>query len=404
MPLPPDIQKARKEVRFDCRGLLDLLEHSGEKQINRGAALVRDISESGACIQTDVTLPVGTTVSLRNRSTEIRACVRNVGKDRTGILLGLEFLDGFRWHPESPLLEVPATKAIPRLTKPSGPRPATPAKVQKPLVVPQPKPGLLLDAVIKQIARLHKSFVESIHPADQAVPAVTQTFEAAKALCDESSLASVVISRTGQIRYVNQQFRDLVRDEPLRSTIDCYIHREDLPAFGEVLASLSQQDMGHIGRLELRVRLGVVAFQKMNSDWQFSADDSSVLGVFDPVPEDEPSESSDFVQHAGQLTIWEWDIAAGLISFDPQTLALHGLTEDTRSLTFLEWISLVEPDYRDLTEAAFRLAASGEKALRMDTRITRPDGSVVSIACRSEALTYKNGKPAKLSGASFDIS
>src|SRR5262249_37773066 len=79
----------------------------------------------------------------------------------------------------------------------------------------------------------------------------------------------------------------------------------------------------------------------------------------------------------GQMGAWEWDIAAGTVSWSSQEERLYGLAEGTFDGTVDTYRRLVHPDDR---ESTWRLvqAALARKAESYHTvhRIIRPDGQV----------------------------
>lgn len=87
----------RIETRMLCADLVDLhwKDQSGKKR--RVVANLEDISMSGACIQLDHPLPLGTRVRMTHPNGELVGAIRYCVHREIGYFLGVEFDENCRW-------------------------------------------------------------------------------------------------------------------------------------------------------------------------------------------------------------------------------------------------------------------------------------------------------------------
>lgn len=100
------MQERRSEVRLLCADLVEVRWKDGSGKNHRGSALLEDISVSGACLQMETPVPVGSRVRWTSpatrggkarRSKEFIGVVRYCDYQEIGYYLGVEFESTSKW-------------------------------------------------------------------------------------------------------------------------------------------------------------------------------------------------------------------------------------------------------------------------------------------------------------------
>jgi hypothetical protein len=73
-------------------------DQAGEAQ--RGAAVLADISCTGASVRVERPLRIGSTLSITYHNEDLPGTVRHCVRQGTVYVLGIEFQRGFRWSPQ----------------------------------------------------------------------------------------------------------------------------------------------------------------------------------------------------------------------------------------------------------------------------------------------------------------
>lgn len=87
----------RSETRLLCADLVDINWKDKGGRTRRAVANLEDISGSGACLQTDVPVPLQTVLRISLPKGELQGTVRYCVYRQIGYFLGLEFEPGHRW-------------------------------------------------------------------------------------------------------------------------------------------------------------------------------------------------------------------------------------------------------------------------------------------------------------------
>jgi hypothetical protein len=100
----------RVEPRLLCAELMDVEWKDQNGGIQRGVVHLEDISYSGACLQVERRVPLGTALHIAYPSGALTGVVRYCEFNQIGYFLGIEFAPGQRWsqqqfHPQH-LLDV----------------------------------------------------------------------------------------------------------------------------------------------------------------------------------------------------------------------------------------------------------------------------------------------------------
>ena len=80
-----------------CADLVDIQWKDPNGRMRRGVANLEDISLSGACLQVDRPVPLGTALHISYPSGELSGKVKYCVFREIGYFLGIEFSEGCRW-------------------------------------------------------------------------------------------------------------------------------------------------------------------------------------------------------------------------------------------------------------------------------------------------------------------
>ncbi|MCC7234309.1 MAG: PilZ domain-containing protein [Bryobacterales bacterium] len=95
------MKERRTETRLLCADLVEVewKDKSGRKR--RSVANLEDISQSGACLQLDLSIPLQTAVRIRYGRGDLDGKVRYCVYREIGYFLGIEFAPGQKWTERS---------------------------------------------------------------------------------------------------------------------------------------------------------------------------------------------------------------------------------------------------------------------------------------------------------------
>ncbi len=91
------MQDRRLETRILCADLVDLRWKDPSKKTRRLVANLEDISQTGACLQVEKPIPLGTEVRMTYPKGELLGTIRYCVFREIGYFLGLEFDPKTRW-------------------------------------------------------------------------------------------------------------------------------------------------------------------------------------------------------------------------------------------------------------------------------------------------------------------
>jgi PAS domain S-box-containing protein len=105
---------------------------------------------------------------------------------------------------------------------------------------------------------------------------------------------------------------------------------------------------------------------------------------------------------AGKVGLWDWDIPGDRIVWTDSLYAVHGISKQTPTQSFAEWIGRVHPEDRPRVEAAIAKALHEDAPYELEMRTLRPDGDETWVFTHAVVL-HENGAPKRMVGASVDI-
>ena len=105
----------------------------------------------------------------------------------------------------------------------------------------------------------------------------------------------------------------------------------------------------------------------------------------------------------GKIGIWDWDLAAGKLTWYGQHEKLWGMVPGTFKGTYEEFEAAVHPKDRESIRRAVSQALKDHTGYRGEFRVIRPDGTLRWIAGQGEAICNDAGDPTHMVGVVIDI-
>ena len=106
--------KQRRENRNLCAELLTIRWTDGAGDTRNEVGTLEDISETGACLHLENSIPLGSVVTLLYPEGEYLGKIKYCIYQEIGFVLGIEFDEGYRWSKSdfqpAHLLELPPAK------------------------------------------------------------------------------------------------------------------------------------------------------------------------------------------------------------------------------------------------------------------------------------------------------
>ncbi|ADL55334.1 ATP-binding protein [Gallionella capsiferriformans] len=106
---------------------------------------------------------------------------------------------------------------------------------------------------------------------------------------------------------------------------------------------------------------------------------------------------------AGGIGIWDWDVAANVLTWDDSMYLLYGLCAGDFGGAYDAWLSTLHPDDRALSDAEIQAALRGEREFSPEFRVIRPDGEIRKIKAFAKVYRDESGSPTRMVGTNFDI-
>ena len=107
--------------------------------------------------------------------------------------------------------------------------------------------------------------------------------------------------------------------------------------------------------------------------------------------------------HAGQLGIWDWDIASNRVEWSERVYELHGVEPGKFGGTVEAFAALVHPDDVDAVRAKLERGLKGEEQFSVEFRVPLPDGRIRWLTTQAEVIRDANGRPLRMVGATSDV-
>ena len=106
---------------------------------------------------------------------------------------------------------------------------------------------------------------------------------------------------------------------------------------------------------------------------------------------------------AGEIGIWDWDVARNRISWSERMFALHGIEPGTFGGKIEDLATLVHPEDRDLLQASIQRSLQDRTPHRLEFRVLQHGGGVRWLATSARAQYDEAGHPVRMLGAVNDM-
>jgi two-component system sensor histidine kinase/response regulator len=107
---------------------------------------------------------------------------------------------------------------------------------------------------------------------------------------------------------------------------------------------------------------------------------------------------------AGNLGVWDNDLATGRLTGDPELLELYGISPSPDgTITRETWAERVHPDDRPAAVGALLELRSGTSNVRLEFRVVRPDGTVRYVEAAAIAELDARGELSRVVGVNRDV-
>jgi|GEM_PF-1940830 len=106
---------------------------------------------------------------------------------------------------------------------------------------------------------------------------------------------------------------------------------------------------------------------------------------------------------AAGLGVWEYDVATDTFHWDERMMAIYGLEESQRPVTYQDWVSLLVPDHYHRLDRLTEDSPGGGERREVEFRIRRPDGEERQIRAVWQAIQDQDGGNQRLVGTNEDV-
>lgn len=138
-------------------------------------------------------------------------------------------------------------------------------------------------------------------------------------------------------------------------------------------------------------------------EWMFGIHEDITEHIAEQKALQEARERVSLATDSGRIGIWDWDIAANTLIWDPWMYRLYGFTPRVGVSAYDLWSRHVHPDDFKSAEQALKQGVSGEKPFDTEFRIVWSDGSVHHIRGTGRVTRDAAGKPIRMVGANWDV-
>ncbi|HZD01399.1 MAG TPA: SpoIIE family protein phosphatase [Actinomycetes bacterium] len=108
-------------------------------------------------------------------------------------------------------------------------------------------------------------------------------------------------------------------------------------------------------------------------------------------------------QAIAQLGSFEWDVAAGRVTWSPELCRIYGLEPRTFTSTLHEFVKWVHPDDRAHVLGTMRRVTGRGASFRVEQRVVRSNGEVRYLESQGRVIRDHQGRPQRVIGICQDI-
>ncbi len=106
---------------------------------------------------------------------------------------------------------------------------------------------------------------------------------------------------------------------------------------------------------------------------------------------------------AGVVGIWEWDVQANVLQWDPVMYQLYGRTAGDFAGAYEAWADAVHPEDRAYVEGEIQAALRGEREYAPRFRVLWPDGAIRHVQAGSRTYFDAKGVAVRILGVNYDV-
>jgi PAS domain S-box-containing protein len=108
-------------------------------------------------------------------------------------------------------------------------------------------------------------------------------------------------------------------------------------------------------------------------------------------------------QQVAHIGSFEWNVRDDRVSWSDELFRIYGSEPQAFGASFEAFLAQVHPEDRATVEETIGAALNGERPLRMQERIVRPDGEIRHLSSWGEVLFDDAGQPLRLLGICQDV-
>jgi PAS domain S-box-containing protein len=106
---------------------------------------------------------------------------------------------------------------------------------------------------------------------------------------------------------------------------------------------------------------------------------------------------------AGQMGIWDWNMASGEVRWSSNIEALRGLNRESFGGTYEAFLALIHPDDRERFTSTVQAAMEHGGSYEAEFRVVSPRGRVRWMLGKGQTFPDVDGKPARMIGMGIDV-
>lgn len=114
------------------------------------------------------------------------------------------------------------------------------------------------------------------------------------------------------------------------------------------------------------------------------------------------SEQLKMAQRAAHAGMWEWDVAAGRMSWTDELFELFGLDPHKDEASYESWAAILHPDDKEQATLAVQVSIRNGTPLYNEYRILLPKGQVRWIVVLGDSERNEQGETVRMTGLCFD--
>ncbi|NML61004.1 EAL domain-containing protein [Massilia sp. RP-1-19] len=226
--------------------------------------------------------------------------------------------------------------------------------------------------------------------------------------------------QTGQVVF-NERWAEIIGESlanlaPL--SIQTWIdntHPEDLKRSGALLdLHFADQNVRYECQVRMRHRDGHWVWVRSRGrvmswdadgkpEWMFGTHEDITERITEQQALQKARERVSLATDSGHIGIWDWDIAANTLVWDPWMYHLYGVTPRDEVAPYDLWSQHVHPEDLKQAEQALQDGISGVKPFDTEFRIVLDDGSIHHLHGTGRVTRDDAGRPLRMVGANWDV-